>query len=319
MNSNKIISIQYLRGIACLLVLLHHISLTIVDKGIWDRFYFESRNGVQLFFIISGFIIPYSLYKYNYKIKNFFRFILRRMIRIDIPMWVAILLIFLLGTSYNFCNNISLKNWGDFKILLFNLFYIIPFTKHCWYDGIFWTLGLEFQYYLLMGLLFPILLSKYKYVFITTSIIIWIISYVYLENILGIQKFIPSQWIFFSIGQITFLYYIKQLNKKHFYTYLLVHTIALFIFYSKLIAPIFFITPIFILFIQKDIRLLNFIGAISYSLYLSHPLVLNQLNKVFDFQNSNIYLPIATSIVVAYIFYISIEKQALLLSKKIRQ
>ena len=318
-SNDKIISIQYLRGIACLLVLFHHISLTITNKGVFDRFYFESRNGVQLFFIISGFIIPYSLYKYNYQIKNFFRFIVRRMVRIDIPMWITILFIFILGTSYNFCNNISLKNLNDFKVLLYNLFYLIPLTKHCWYDGIFWTLGLEFQYYLLMGLLFPILLSKYKHVFIVLSIIIWVVSFTYLQAKVGTQRFIPSQWIFFSLGQITFLYYIQKLSKTQLYVYLFLHGAILFILYSKIMAPLFLVTPLFILYIKKELKWFSFIGTISYSLYLSHPLVLSQLNKHIHFQNSNTYLPIITSLTIAYIFYISIEKQALSFSKKIKQ
>lgn len=316
---NRLVSIQYLRGIACILVLLHHIYIHVTDQGFMDRFFFEARNGVQLFFIISGFIIPYSLYKYNYEIKNFVRFILRRMVRIDIPMWATILLIFMLGTSYNFCNNISLKNWEDFKVLLYNLFYLIPFTKHCWYDGIFWTLGLEFQYYLLMGLLYPILLSNYRHIFIILSIIIWIICYKYLKDTMGIQNFIPSQWIFFSIGQITFLYYFDKLNKKQFYSYLLLHAIVLFVFYSKIMAPIFLVVPLFMLFFQYEIKWLNFIGTISYSLYLSHPLVLHQLNKSIHFQISNMYIPIIASLIIAYIFYMSIEKQALYLSKKIKQ
>src|ERR1035441_2897196 len=41
--------------------------------------------GVEIFFVISGFIIPYSLYKAGYRVSDFTRFLLKRIARLDPP------------------------------------------------------------------------------------------------------------------------------------------------------------------------------------------------------------------------------------------
>ncbi|HCD7731094.1 TPA: acyltransferase, partial [Citrobacter koseri] len=53
-TSNKILSIQYLRGIAAMLVVLFH-STTLIGPE-WKSFMVNGSVGVDVFFIMSGFI-----------------------------------------------------------------------------------------------------------------------------------------------------------------------------------------------------------------------------------------------------------------------
>ena len=67
--------IQFLRGLSVLLIFLFHL-----DQKIFQYFYV----GVDIFFIISGFVITSSIFN-NIKFKNdfnFFYFLLKRLKRI---------------------------------------------------------------------------------------------------------------------------------------------------------------------------------------------------------------------------------------------
>ena len=56
-------SIQLLRGIACLLVMLRHITLTFFQtfhSTFLSNIFDSGGSGVDIFFVLSGFIITYS-------------------------------------------------------------------------------------------------------------------------------------------------------------------------------------------------------------------------------------------------------------------
>jgi len=90
----RLVSIQALRGVAALLVLFFHLAefqremavgnLSDINliSGIWDR----GWAGVDLFFIISGFIMVYVARDIGNTIRDMRRFILSRIIRIY-PLW----------------------------------------------------------------------------------------------------------------------------------------------------------------------------------------------------------------------------------------
>ncbi|MDK2632837.1 acyltransferase [Pantoea stewartii subsp. indologenes] len=71
----KIVSIQYLRGLAALLVVLAHNSSLL--EGHWTR-HIPGALGVDVFFIISGFIMTFITHQFNeaptsFMVKRFFR------------------------------------------------------------------------------------------------------------------------------------------------------------------------------------------------------------------------------------------------------
>ena len=93
--SGKLDSVQGLRGLAALLVALYHcagIQKAGLDpsrtaeisllSGIWDRGY----AGVDLFFVISGFIMVYVTHGKRYNRKNIGHFLYNRVTRIY-PLW----------------------------------------------------------------------------------------------------------------------------------------------------------------------------------------------------------------------------------------
>lgn len=96
-----IYSIQYLRGIAALLVVLHHATHKGFQYGNSSLDWLKiDSSGVDLFFIISGFIMCYTTHN---KSIDFYTFIKNRIERIIPLYWffsVLALIIFLIAPQY---------------------------------------------------------------------------------------------------------------------------------------------------------------------------------------------------------------------------
>jgi peptidoglycan/LPS O-acetylase OafA/YrhL len=151
---NKLNLIQMLRGIASLLVVLYHATMNMPINfkmnfiGGW--FYF-GNGGVDIFFVLSGFIITYTSFKSIGNSKQFFPFLRRRFIRIFPSYWIIIggflamqlLLPSFYGNGYVF----------SFSNLLSTAF-LLP--GHAMVNGVSWTLTYELFYYLLFSLAFLI-------------------------------------------------------------------------------------------------------------------------------------------------------------------
>src|SRR5471030_3192282 len=86
MSKDKIVSIQYLRGLAALGVVFCHYGSNL------SSIFNFGQTGVFVFFLISGFIIVYSLIKSGYQPAQFFTFLLKRSIRIDPAYYITIFL-----------------------------------------------------------------------------------------------------------------------------------------------------------------------------------------------------------------------------------
>ncbi len=106
--------------------------------------------GVEVFFVLSGFVIAFSMDGYRADWRYAGNFILRRSLRLDPPYWVAAFLtvgyFFWLGPWRDYY-----LMYGGLKGILSNLFYLqnLPFVypAHGILD-VAWTLCLEVQFYL---------------------------------------------------------------------------------------------------------------------------------------------------------------------------
>jgi peptidoglycan/LPS O-acetylase OafA/YrhL len=154
-----------LRAIAALSVCLFHFVCGPIDfienKTILSVFDF-GLYGVQMFFVISGFVIPWAISKYKYKISNYFRFIGKRFLRLEPPYIASILLVicfFYLRKLYTDAPDIRLPELNINQLLL-HFGYLIPFTKYTWMNRVYWTLAIEFQFYLFMGLFYFVITNK---------------------------------------------------------------------------------------------------------------------------------------------------------------
>lgn len=114
------------------------------------------RYGVPVFFVISGLVVPFSLLGRGYTIRGFPRYVLRRVLRLDPPYLAALGLALLLAAARrSFTYSAS-----DIAL---HVGYLTGLAGRSWVVSAFWTLGIEFQYYLLMGLLLAWVLPRARY------------------------------------------------------------------------------------------------------------------------------------------------------------
>ena len=142
------------------------IRLLILSKqnrfGIFSWF---GQYGVQLFFVISGFVIPWSMQKAGYQFKNFFHFFLKRISRLEPPYLFSVLLallLYYLRESYYGKPNEHLQI--STPQIALHLGYLIPFFKqYQWLNLVYW-MAIEFQYYLLIAIIFVPMIGSTFYV-----------------------------------------------------------------------------------------------------------------------------------------------------------
>lgn len=147
-----------LRGLAILLVLLfHYVKNSVVGYGPWYSWGLAplrlSWSGVDLFFVISGFLIANILTEAR-ESQNFYRtFYSRRFLRI-LPLYYAWLVLFVIGLAIappilRGVFNASLPLWS-YPVFLQNIFMSTRESLGPQWLFITWSLAVEEQFYLVL-------------------------------------------------------------------------------------------------------------------------------------------------------------------------
>jgi exopolysaccharide production protein ExoZ len=320
-NKTKTIwGIQYLRGLAALGVVLCHYAYGIKTNAQLLAAFEFGKYGVNVFFLISGFIISYSLESANYKPKQFFKFLLKRSIRID-PAYVFVILLTL--AFFDILPLISSFKGAKIPIIpaqfFAHVFYIVPFTQYPYYVHVFWTLGIEFQFYILIGTLYFITNSKwYRMAFL---LLFSVSGYFIKES--GELHLLFSFAPIFALGMALVEFYKhKSINNA----ILPIIMLSLVVYQYGLANGILLLTSSAIIFlINTRNKVFDFMGKISYSLYLIHSLVLIILTASLKRMHADLLkmpllwlaFEVIVAVIVAYCFYLLIEEPSLKLSKKL--
>src|SRR5258707_6698146 len=160
-QKSNIAALDGVRGLACLSVVIYHLTLvTTQDLPLWNpsrmptfisALAFSGDTGVNLFFILSGFLLfmPYAramLFEQSWpSIRNCY---IRRTLRILPAYYVSLFLMILLFRP----DFLQYKRLGDLFMFLI-LFMDSSATAFKAINGPFWTLAVEWQFYLLLPLL----------------------------------------------------------------------------------------------------------------------------------------------------------------------
>ncbi|HVG28586.1 MAG TPA: acyltransferase [Pyrinomonadaceae bacterium] len=311
---DRIIVLDFLRGVAALAVVFHHF-FNVLDPG-W--LYTASRYGqlgVQVFFVISGFIIPYSLYRSGYALRNYGTFVLKRVIRLDPPYVVTVALIVLLGVvSWYFPFERDQVFQVSAPQVLLHFAYANVFFGYPWLNDVFWTLAIEFQYYLLIGLAFPLVFSRDARVRLASCAALGALAFV-----IKPPTFIFYYIFLFLMGILTCQFKVGLVGRRQ-YALLLAAATAMALLttdFAQTAAGLAAVCAI--LFLEMRYAVFNFLGKISYSLYLIHSPVgrraLNVFLRLLGAQSFGskmvaIALAIAVSVAAAYALYRLVELPA---------
>ncbi len=338
----KNISLQILRGIAATTVMFLHVFQYLGIKPLGD-FYISGQYSVDIFFILSGYLI-YITTKPTTRTKSYFK---KRCFRIY-PMYITALILYL-------CFNIYVlnENYG-IKILVQN-FLMFPWDSYWSYNslivGVAWSTLFELNFYFLFFLIIFFKWNK-RSIFLIIPLLFFLsyflVKYEYVKDNIPFISLIISLWktpyvYLFVIGCLVGEFYPKNILPKFskgVYTLLLILSIILFfgahsfkynLFYSLFASSFLFVS--FLIFENyyslniknKLIKLMNYLGDISFSIYLLHILVIKALMICLHIDSFYLMIILTTIITLSLsVFtYEFIEKKFIALaksdSKKIKQ
>lgn len=315
--------IDALRGLASLGVCWFHLTLGL-DDGLLKLSGAYGWLGVEVFFVISGFVIPYALYRADYRLKHYGYFIIKRLLRLDPPYIVTVAIIVALGYLSPFLPGTAKLEHFNLSVpqLLLHFGYVNVFFGYPWLNMVFWSLAIEFQYYLLIALIFPLIGSKsdgggrfYPVVFTALAVSSFLIPS---------NQFIFHYLFLFLLGIITFQYQVGLISRTAFLLLLLLFTCGNYLSIGMSVAVVGALTALIIAFVRTRIRALGFLGMISYSLYLLHvPIgyraisLGSRLVKSTDGMIGVLIFAVGLCIVASYILYVFVEKPSQRLASSI--
>jgi len=172
-STRSLDSIQILRAIAALAVLLDHISSELLESLRWQNAvprFMVGVAGVDLFFVISGFVMVYAsepLFGVSGAPRALF---LRRLARIVPFYWTTtfVLLAYGVAARVDFASSWEAARW------IIPSFLFIPYPRP---DGLMlpyqyvgWTLNYEVMFYLIFA--GAILLPRWRAVLVTTGLLV---------------------------------------------------------------------------------------------------------------------------------------------------
>lgn len=319
MENKRLTELDGLRGLAALAVVLFHYIYH------YDRIYGHSFEvsevfkygsyGVHLFFMVSGFVIYWTISKSEKPLD----FIWSRFSRLYPVFWVALILTFLAVLVFSLPGRE--RSFNTF-IANFSMFHEYLGYSHV--DGAYWTLTLELAFYLWILTIFCIGQIKN----IEKLLIFWVTfaSIITFDN-LGIsieptiQKLFLLNYIeLFAAGICFYKYKDKSYSN---WTHLLFAASIGAVYASYPIEITLGLLGLFLIFflvIQNRAsvfshKLIVYLGTISYSLYLIHQNIGYIVIRNFYSQGLNpllgILVAITLSITIAHLLMIFVERPSL--------
>ncbi|MBN9299436.1 MAG: acyltransferase [Filimonas sp.] len=319
-RNHRFFQLDSLRGIAAFVVMLHH-YFAIYDRDFKHNFFVPpvfmyGFYGVELFFIISGFVIYYTLHY----CRTAGDFLIKRFIRLFPTYWLCVCITFLAIT----CFPLSAFRDTTWKDALVNMTMLNGLVGVKGVDPSYWSLQPELFFYLLMTFLFFTRLSKYLY----TCLWVWlglILFYNLVHKIPVAGAFLNLKYGSLFIAGICF-YKIKvekDLSLQALFLLIASYVCTLVVlrdlegvYGSITIVYLLFICALFCKMKIFSWKALIFLGNISYALYLIHQnigfIIIRQTILWTGISGPEVViLPIIISILLAWLITYYFEKEVI--------
>lgn len=318
MIKERVTILDGLRVLAIFMVMLFHYYSRFLDTHYTYSFkmptiFSYGYLGVELFFIISGFVISLTLNKCD----GFVEFMKKRFVRLIPAMVICSTVTFLFVILFD-SNNLFKQSKSIVNLAISNTF-ISPLlintalsTNVSYIDGAYWSLWVEITFYILAGLFYFFSPKKFIRNF-SLLVFLGMMGFFLCISEIGANILIPyigidlfqflriffkiftffEYGIWFLIGMVLKLLYFDKSNIR-----LIVYFVALFFFQTLLILNVYTILfsittlSLLLLFVFKPSiisflgsKFLSKIGIASYSIYLLHQnigvLSINKLSPFF--------------------------------------
>jgi len=353
-KKQRFLFVDGLRGIAALAVVLYHfleaVSQTAED-WIWpvfEQLFSYGYLGVDIFFVISGFVIPLSVRNAEHTPGFLLRFAIRRSIRLDPPYWLTIFLE-LIAIKLGLMLFPALDTpFPSVESILAHFVYAQELLGFSSMNAVFWTLCYEVQFYIVfVGALVLARALRRRLGDRTTFGIVcglgimsflWSVTIFFTPVETPVHGLFIDRWYQFLLG---FLALQCCQQKRMVLTFMLASALifAATMLYFRTGADnglsALVVAWLLVAAARREKmavwlsgRVIQFLGRISYSLYLIHPVIgwrfiklLRELHGV-DFTPLEAWLAfgagVGISVLSAWLMYKAIEAPALKVCHQIR-
>ena len=206
--------------------------------------------------------------------------------------------------------------------ILLHIGYLIPLVEDTtWINPVFWTLSVEFQYYLFLAFVFPLVLSGHKLMAWAFNAII-----IAMPFLLPNQEFFPAWSAYFGLG----IFYVLYLTKRYsLVEYIIVSLLCsgAVLYNQSLVDFIVAVLTLLLIhfFANLKSRIGNFFDSISYSLYLIHTII---GTAFINFMSHRVEGPLPKFLVIvaglaitigaSYLYWRWVERPSQLAAQKVR-
>jgi peptidoglycan/LPS O-acetylase OafA/YrhL len=358
-HSARFTFIDGLRGIAAMGVVCCHLMVygrfahqfkeftpTFLYKIVLNGFL-----GVPVFFVLSGFVIAYSQRGIVITGRFLGNFALRRSLRLDPPYWTTIILMLSLKALMGHVRGEEVIPFPGWPAIAAHIFYLQSLLHVPEINGVFWTLCYEVQFYLVLTILVwicqslplanrPLLGFRHGSRLLVFGAIGIISVAAHLKWIPVPQGLFIDRWYSFFIGVLIWWILDRSVSAKWLWAYMAIMLGAVMLDARHGDAGVWlttFMTPvgggaIFLVAWLGKLetllrgRVIQFLGRISYSLYLIHIPIGGLVDSVgVRYYHGSpllvylwIALSIAGSITFAYVMYRFVERPGVEFGKRFK-
>ncbi|HSI13295.1 MAG TPA: acyltransferase [Chthoniobacter sp.] len=368
-KSERFHFVDGLRGIAAFLVVFDHLlfnsgppllgPLAKLFPNPLPSICIHGTLGVQIFFVLSGYVIAHSLRGTRVTSAVVGNFILRRQARLDPPYWAAIVLALVLNRIELALPGLSSHSMPELSNVALNSFYLQEFFHAQPILSVAWTLCIEIQFYLVFisvmwiaesadGQKLPLNRAKWLLFFSCLGSLAYVACFAN-GNYEG--PWFTGYWFYFAGGVICY-----WASNGRIQTYFFWMVAAAFVVFS---AICFRVEPVETLGVTTMTRIITarqltglvtilllfacgitrnqskwlsnavfqYLGKISYSLYLTHMVILSAFVRLtYKLAPPTVYgsllclsVGAVGSLVFAHLFYLCIEKPSVRFAKWLRR
>jgi peptidoglycan/LPS O-acetylase OafA/YrhL len=352
-KKQRFLFVDGLRGIAAISVVWHHFREAVNESAshwiepVVEQVLSYGYLGVDIFFVISGFVISFSVRNAEHTLGFLFRFGVRRSIRLDPPYWLTIF-IELVAIKIGLMLFPQLSTpFPSMEKILAHFVYAQGILGYDNIINVFWTLCYEVQFYLVFvgALVLARALRQWSgkkiadriMLALATLTFVWSVAIFFTPVQSPVQGLFLNRWYQFFLGYLAMRCYLEDRILPGFVgasaIVLCLSLIASRGAINELTALV--IAWLFVAAARRralstwlSSKVIQFLGRISYSLYLIHSVVgwrtiklLRELNGA-DFTPIQAWLAlgagVGVSIFSAWLMYRFIEVPALRVCHGIR-
>ncbi|MCY4333989.1 MAG: acyltransferase [Litoreibacter sp.] len=210
-GGDRLVALDGLRGVAILLVLAYHFLARFPDFYPYGEAFaaFASSGflGVQLFFVISGFVIALTLQN----CPNIPTFLVRRLARLWPPIFVCSILTFtvmhVIDTPFTEYRRVGVQGFLPSLTFIGPEVWLRFVDGAKWIDGAYWTLFVEVRFYFWAAIVYFIFSRQLSFVLFWASLLAAAVAETLYSGPLSKVwdlLFFPRYLPFFAVGAITF-------------------------------------------------------------------------------------------------------------------